>query len=182
MHAGSPFAIATRCLCRSGSTNCRLLTRSRCSCHKHTPKQNILDTRGPAAERAVVHDVLWGSRFLVHHGVCDTFCVGQIVLAGDAVHVNSPVGGQGMNDGILDAIALAAALDAALERGTSEPLERYNARQRRIASQVITLTNALTHVATMGARLRPIRNAILSAVSPFVRQRIAWQLSLLAYR
>jgi 2-polyprenyl-6-methoxyphenol hydroxylase-like FAD-dependent oxidoreductase len=77
--------------------------------------QRQLDARGPHAERAVVRDIVWGSRFRIHHAVADRYRVGRIALAGDAAHDNSPLGGQGMNTGIGDAVALASALDAALQ-------------------------------------------------------------------
>ena len=65
--------------------------------------QQILDDRGPGAGRMVVTDVVWGSRFRIHHRVADTYRAGRLLLAGDAAHVHSPAGGQGMNLGIQDA-------------------------------------------------------------------------------
>jgi 2-polyprenyl-6-methoxyphenol hydroxylase-like FAD-dependent oxidoreductase len=46
--------------------------------------QELVDTRGPRAERPVIKDIVWGSRFLVRHGVADRFHAGRIALAGDA--------------------------------------------------------------------------------------------------
>ena len=69
--------------------------------------QRQLDARGPQGQRAVVHDVVWGSRFRIHHAVADSYRVGRIALAGDAAHDNSPLSGQGMNTGIGDAVSLA---------------------------------------------------------------------------
>ena len=79
--------------------------------------QALLDARGPERERAVVHEVLWGSRFHVHHRVADVYRANRVLLAGDAAHVHSPAGGQGMNAGILDAMSLADALVAAMRQG-----------------------------------------------------------------
>jgi 2-polyprenyl-6-methoxyphenol hydroxylase-like FAD-dependent oxidoreductase len=56
--------------------------------------QQILDTR-VGADRMTVTDVIWGSRFRVHHRVADTYRAGRLLLAGDAAHVHSPAGGQG---------------------------------------------------------------------------------------
>src|SRR4029450_9498959 len=61
-----------------------------------------------------VREVLWGSRFRVHHRIADRYREGRVLLAGDAAHVHSPAGGQGMNAGILDAMTLATALTRAL--------------------------------------------------------------------
>jgi 2-polyprenyl-6-methoxyphenol hydroxylase-like FAD-dependent oxidoreductase len=51
--------------------------------------QHQLDARGPQRERAVVHDVIWGSRLRIHHGVADRFVAARVALAGDAAHDNS---------------------------------------------------------------------------------------------
>jgi len=72
--------------------------------------QALLDACGPERARAIVQEVVWGSRFRVHHRVVDTSRAGRILLAGDAAHVHSPAGGQGMNTGIQDAMVLAEAL------------------------------------------------------------------------
>ena len=72
--------------------------------------QQLLDERGLGAGRMVVTEVIWGSRFRIHHRVADTYRAGRLLLAGDAAHVHSPAGGQGMNLGIQDAVALADAL------------------------------------------------------------------------
>ena len=72
--------------------------------------QALLDARGPVATPAVVGDVVWSSRFRVHHRLADVYRRGPVFLAGDAAHVHSPAGGQGMNTGIQDAMVLARLL------------------------------------------------------------------------
>ena len=59
-----------------------------------------------------VSAVNWFSTYHVHHRVADTFRSGRAFLLGDAAHIHSPVGGQGMNTGIGDAINLAWKLAA----------------------------------------------------------------------
>ena len=133
--------------------------------------QDLVDARGPQAEPVIVQDIVWGSRFRIHHGVADRFHTGRVALAGDAAHDNSPLGGQGMNAGIGDAAALGAALDAAIERGSPAPLDAYTATRRPIARQIVTLTNGLTRLATMDRQLRTARNAALATLNPFLSRR-----------
>ena len=144
--------------------------------------QDLVDARGPQAEPVKVQDIVWGSRFRIHHGVADRFHTGRVALAGDAAHDNSPLGGQGMNAGIGDAAALGAALDAAIERGSPAPLDAYTATRRPIARQIVTLTSGLTRLATMDRQLRTARNTALATLNPFLSRRLARRLSLLDYR
>lgn len=130
----------------------------------------------------MVRDVVWGSRFRVRHGVADRFDDRRVALAGDAAHQSSPLGGQGMNAGIGDAVALAAALDAALEHDTTAPLESYTTARRRVAEQVVAVTNRLTWLATMDRQVRGFRKVTLAVVSPVVSRRLARRLSMLVYR
>jgi 2-polyprenyl-6-methoxyphenol hydroxylase-like FAD-dependent oxidoreductase len=146
--------------------------------------QQILDDRGYGVGRMTVTGVLWGSRFRIHHRVADTYRSGRILLAGDAAHVHSPAGGQGMNLGIQDAVALAQALTHALGGADDAVLDDYAAARRPIAQQVITLTDRLTRMATLPRALRPIRNAAMGVAGriPAVRRALAWRLSGLVYR
>ncbi|MFC5834067.1 FAD-dependent oxidoreductase [Nonomuraea insulae] len=141
--------------------------------------QRLLDARGPEAEPAVVEEVVWGSRFRVHHRIADTYRDGRILLAGDAAHVHSPAGGQGMNLGIEDAVMLGEALAKVLEGGSGDLLDVYAAARRPVAEKVVGLASRLTTLATTGAALRPLRNAVLGLAGrlPAVRRRLAWQLS-----
>lgn len=145
--------------------------------------QALLDARGPQRERMTVREVLWGSRFRVHHRVADVYRKGRIVLAGDAAHVHSPAGGQGMNAGIVDAVSLAPALVEALA-GDLAALDRYGVKRRPIAQQIVALADRLTRLATVRPRLRALRNLLLRTVArlPRFHRKLAWQLSGLAYR
>lgn len=145
--------------------------------------QRLLDARGPQRAPLRVESVIWGSRFRVHHRVADTYRAGRILLAGDAAHVHSPAGGQGMNAGILDAISLAEALDAALA-GRESALDAYGAQRRPVAQQVVAFADRLTRLATVRPGLRVVRNAVLAMLArlPGFRSRLAWRLSGLVYR
>lgn len=146
--------------------------------------QALLDARGPERKKAIVEEVLWGSRFYVHHRIADTFRSGRILIAGDAAHVHSPAGGQGMNTGIQDAIVLAEALANVIAGDNDKPLNAYNATRRPVAKQVVLLTDRLTRVATVGWQFRSLRNALLRLLtySPTFRRSLAWRLSGLVYR
>ncbi len=145
--------------------------------------QALLDARGPQRDPVRVREVLWGSRFRVHHRVAASYRAGRIVLAGDAAHVHSPAGGQGMNAGILDAISLAGALLEALA-GNPAALDAYGAARRPVAQQVVAFADRLTRLATVRPGLRVLRNALLATLSrlPAVRDKLAWRLSGLVYR
>lgn len=145
--------------------------------------QALLDARGPERERAVVRDVIWGSRFRVHHRVADTYRDRRVLLAGDAAHVHSPAGGQGMNVGILDALHLSNALIQALA-GDTAALDAYGQARRPVAQQVVALAHRLTRMATVRPRLRGLRNTLLGLASklPPLRRQLAWRLSGLVYR
>jgi hypothetical protein len=82
--------------------------------------------------RVDVERVNWFSTYHVHHRVADRFQRGRVFLAGDAAHVHSPVGGQGMNTGIGDAVNLAWKLAAVL-RGRADPALLDTYEPERIA-------------------------------------------------
>ncbi|OBF49967.1 pentachlorophenol monooxygenase [Mycobacterium sp. 852002-53434_SCH5985345] len=144
--------------------------------------QALLDTRGFGPGQTVVTELVWGSRFHIHHRVADTYRAGRLLLAGDAAHVHSPAGGQGMNLGITDAVALAGALADVLGGGPDAALDAYSTAQRRRAERVLKLTGRLTRVATLPRPLRPLRNTgmRLAAGVPAVRRQLAVRLSGLA--
>jgi 2-polyprenyl-6-methoxyphenol hydroxylase-like FAD-dependent oxidoreductase len=157
----------------------------------HAPKvpsaafvQELLDTRAFGPGQLVVTDLLWGTRFHIHHRVADSYRAGRLLLAGDAAHVHSPAGGQGMNLGITDAISLAGALTDVLRGGPDAALDAYSTAQRRRAEKVLKLTGRLTRIATVPRPLRPIRNSgmRLAARVPAVRRQLAVQLSGLGRR
>ena len=145
--------------------------------------QQILDTR-VGANRLQVTAVVWVSRFRVHHRVADTFRAGRLLLAGDAAHVHSPAGGQGMNLGIQDAVALAQTLAAVLDGAPDSLLDEYSDTRRPIAKDVVAMTHRLTRLATLPPAVRPIRNAVIGVAGrvPSIRLALARRLSGLVYR
>jgi 2-polyprenyl-6-methoxyphenol hydroxylase-like FAD-dependent oxidoreductase len=146
--------------------------------------QDILDTRGTGKGHITVTEVIWGSRFRIHHRVADSFRAGRLLLAGDAAHVHSPAGGQGMNLGLQDAVALSEALAAVLAGGPDSLLDEYSAARRPIARSVVSITDRMTRLATLPRILRPLRNIAFSVVGriPAANRALAWRLSGLVYR
>ncbi|WP_214320087.1 FAD-dependent monooxygenase [Nonomuraea sediminis] len=137
--------------------------------------QSLLD------EYVTVKDVVWSSRFRVHHRLADHYRAGRLFLAGDAAHVHSPAGGQGMNTGIQDAVNLAGKLVAVLEKGAPDSvLDEYEAERRPVAEEVVAFTHRITRIATVGnSPLRGIRNAALRTLDfiPAVHRKMALTLS-----
>jgi 4,5-epoxidase len=90
---------------------------------------------------ARIRDPEWVTSFRIHRRLADTYRHGRILLAGDAAHVHSPFGGQGMNTGIGDAENLAWKL-AMVVNATAEPqlLDSYEAERRPIAAHVLRWT------------------------------------------
>ena len=146
--------------------------------------QGLLDRRGGVESPAKVTEVLWGSRFRVHHRVADAYRAGRVLIAGDAAHVHSPAGGQGMNTGLQDAVVLGDALVATIARGDEAALDDYVARRRPVAEEVIELSDRLTRFGIAQGVRRSVRNLVLSTLArlPRFRRMLAWRLSGLVYR
>jgi 2-polyprenyl-6-methoxyphenol hydroxylase-like FAD-dependent oxidoreductase len=146
--------------------------------------QTLLDARGPVHSPARVTDVVWSSRFRVHHRLADSYRRGPVFLAGDAAHVHSPAGGQGMNTGIQDAMVLARLLTEALtDHAGPVDLDAYERQRRPVAAGVVAMTDRLTRAATARNPVaRLVRNTVLGLAgrSTTVQRRLALNLSELA--
>ncbi len=142
--------------------------------------QVLLDARGPSVDPARVHDVAWSSRFRIHHRIAQTARSGPILLCGDAAHVHSPAGGQGMNTGIQDAMSLAPLLATVLRGGDEALLDHWAAERHRIAADVVTMTDRMTRMATLTSPLaQSFRNAAVALLGhlPPVRAAAARRLA-----
>lgn len=136
--------------------------------------QQLLDARGPVGQPARVTHILWSSRFRVQHRLVDRYRSGPILLMGDAAHVHSPAGGQGMNTGLIDAVVLGQALARVMRDGEPDSvLDDYARTRRPAARQVLTLASRLTVVATLRAwPARWLRNLVVRSLDhwpPFKR-------------
>lgn len=136
------------------------------------------DVAGSAEERtrAVLDRVFgvtyehldWFATYRSHHRVAERFRDGPVLLAGDAAHVHSPVGGQGMNTGLQDAHNLAFRLaDVVHGRATDAWLDRYQAERRPVALRLVRTTDRVfAAVTATGWRSRHVRPIVVRALAP----------------
>ena len=112
--------------------------------------------------------VNWFSTYRVHHRVADHFRKGRAFLLGDAAHIHSPVGGQGMNTGIGDAVNLGWKLAAVLQgRADSAILDSYEPERIAFARRLVATTDeAFTGVISPGPLARFFRLRIVPLVLP----------------
>ena len=118
--------------------------------------------------RIDVERVNWFSTYRVHHRVADQFRKGRAFLLGDAAHIHSPVGGQGMNTGIGDAVNLAWKIaDVVHGRADASLLDSYEPERIAFARRLVATTDqAFTGVTSDGAIARRVRLNIVPAVAP----------------
>jgi 2-polyprenyl-6-methoxyphenol hydroxylase-like FAD-dependent oxidoreductase len=112
--------------------------------------------------------VNWFSTYRVYHRVADRFRAGRAFLAGDAAHIHSPVGGQGMNTGIGDAVNLAWKL-AAVAQGQAHAalLDSYEPERLAFARRLVASTDrAFTAVTSRGAVARRVRLNLVPLLLP----------------
>ena len=127
--------------------------------------QKILTERVPT--RLDAHDMHWSSYFRIHHRVVKELRGGRIFIAGDAAHIHSPFGGQGMNTGLHDVWNLAWKLDLFLHgHGNESLLDSYSAERLPVIKNVIETTDFLTKaLGTPSKIVQALRNTVIPMVS-----------------
>jgi hypothetical protein len=105
-----------------------------------------------------LHSPAWMTRFRIHHRRAEHYRAGRVFVAGDAAHVHSPAGAQGMNTGIQDAANLAWKL-AAVSRGRAPDalLDSYEGERAPVGREVLRFTDRAFRIAT--SRSAPVRFA-----------------------
>jgi 2-polyprenyl-6-methoxyphenol hydroxylase-like FAD-dependent oxidoreductase len=140
--------------------------------------RRLLGERAPAGIEA--RSLVWSSYFRIHHRLAARLRAGRIFIAGDAAHIHSPFGGQGMNTGLHDVWNLAWKLDLAARGHAGEDLlASYAAERLPIIRRVIGTTHALTRV--MDARssvVQAVRNMAIPLVTRLPAFRRAFVMNL----
>lgn len=133
-----------------------------------------------------MHDARWLSRFHSDERQAPAYRVGRVFLAGDAAHVHTPAGGQGMNTGMQDAANLGWKLAAAVTgHAGPELLDSYQAERHPVGRTVLRSSGGIVRLAmakrpwTLAARAALV--AFLGAVAP-ARRKIAGQITGIGYR
>lgn len=131
--------------------------------------QDVLDKRFPGGARAT--DPVWLSSFRINERKVADYRGGRAFLAGDAAHVHSPMGGQGMNTGIQDACNVAWKLALVVQGYVPESLlDTYSPERSPVAEAVLGVTGRITSVATiknkLGQFLRNHTASLILGMSP----------------
>ncbi len=104
--------------------------------------QAIMDVRSPV--QAKLSEPLWVTYFRINHRQVPSYRVGRVFLAGDAAHIHSPAGGQGMNTGMQDALNLGWKLAHVCRGDAPETLlDSYHDERYPVGREVLRLTTAL---------------------------------------
>jgi len=144
--------------------------------------QELVAERAPRPME--VSDPGWLSSFRCHLRSTTSYRRGRVMLAGDAAHIHSPAGGQGMNTGMMDAHNLAWKLALVVDgRAPDSLLDTYGQERVPAASSVLGFTDKLTGLLTMRSRAkRAVRDTVIPVVSrvPVVQRGAARKLSQLS--
>jgi 2-polyprenyl-6-methoxyphenol hydroxylase-like FAD-dependent oxidoreductase len=127
--------------------------------------QRILRQRAPREIEA--RSLRWSSYFRIHHRHVAQMRSGRVFIAGDAAHIHSPFGGQGMNTGLHDAWNLVWKLDLSLRGyGNGQLLDSYSAERIPVIKNVIETTDLLTRVMGTPSRFaQALRDTVIPMVS-----------------
>jgi 2-polyprenyl-6-methoxyphenol hydroxylase-like FAD-dependent oxidoreductase len=135
--------------------------------HEHLQFDDVRD-RAIQNLRVEVKRVNWFSTYRVHHRVAHSFRKGRAFLLGDAAHIHSPVGGQGMNTGIGDAVNLAWKLASALkEPAGAALLDSYEPERIAFAQRLVATTDRVfTGVISSSPLAQFVRTKIIPTLAP----------------
>ena len=113
-----------------------------------------------------IHSPTWISRFTDMTRQAATYRAGRVLLAGDAAHVHSPVGGQGLNTGVQDAVNLGWKLAQVVNRTSPESLlDTYHAERHPVAARVLRNTMAQVALMRPDDRIEALRESVTELLS-----------------
>ncbi|HEY1723336.1 MAG TPA: FAD-dependent monooxygenase [Magnetospirillaceae bacterium] len=126
--------------------------------------QSVLDQRGPGG--ATASDPQWLSFFKINERKVKDYRHGRVFLAGDAAHIHSPAGGQGMNTGMQDAFNLAWKLAAVAQKRAGDTLlDTYSPERSAVGETVLANAARLTRIATLRS---PAAQWLRNTIAPFI--------------
>ena len=157
----------------AGLGNARLIGTVRDERAADAGKLTFADVSGRAIShlKVEVKKVNWFSTYHMHHRVAEHFRKGRALLLGDAAHIHSPAGGQGMNTGIGDAINLAWKLAAVVAgRAPDKLLDSYEAERIGFARRLVATTDRIFSFATAEGTIADI---VRTRIAPLLIPRAA---------
>ncbi|MHC8382686.1 FAD-dependent oxidoreductase [Pseudomonas sp. LB3P14] len=157
----------------AGTGRARLIGTVRDERADHAETLQFEDVSSRAIEhmKIKIEQLNWFSTYRVHHRVADHFRTGRAFLLGDAAHVHSPAGGQGMNTGIGDAINLAWKLAAVLSGGAeAKILDTYETERIAFARKLVATTDRVFSFVTAEGRMADL---LRTRLAPFVIPKMA---------
>ncbi|MDB5458277.1 MAG: FAD-dependent oxidoreductase [Caulobacteraceae bacterium] len=138
--------------------------------HAETLRFEDVSARAIDSLKLQIERVNWFSTYHVHHRVARAFRKGRAFLLGDAAHIHSPAGGQGMNTGIGDAVNLAWKLAAVLKgRGAASLLDSYEAERIGFARRLVATTDRAFMAATSPG---PVAKRVRTVIAPRLAPRL----------
>ena len=156
----------------AGEVRARLIgtVRDERADHADTLRFEDVSSRAIDHLKIQVKNVNWFSTYHVHHRVTERFRKGRAFLLGDAAHIHSPVGGQGMNTGIGDAVNLAWKLAAVLaSRAPESLLDTYETERIGFARRLVATTDRIFSFVTADGRIAEI---IRTRLAPVIFPRV----------
>jgi 2-polyprenyl-6-methoxyphenol hydroxylase-like FAD-dependent oxidoreductase len=156
----------------AGQGRARLIGTVRDERADHAERLKFEDVSSRAIEhlKVQVKKVNWFSTYHVHHRVAEHFRKGRAFLLGDAAHIHSPAGGQGMNTGIGDAVNLAWKLAAVLaDRAPDSLLDTYEAERIGFAKRLVATTDRVFSFVSAEGR---IADVVRTRLAPLIFPKI----------
>jgi 2-polyprenyl-6-methoxyphenol hydroxylase-like FAD-dependent oxidoreductase len=156
----------------AGQGRARLIGTVRDERADHAERLKFEDVSSRAIEhlKVQVKKVNWFSTYHVHHRVAEHFRKGRAFLLGDAAHIHSPAGGQGMNTGIGDAVNLAWKLAAVLADSAPDSLlDTYEAERIGFAKRLVATTDRVFSFVSAEGR---IADVVRTRLAPLIFPKI----------